>query len=285
MKKIMTMGIWCLTLPLGAQLALLQTGEITDLANAILKDGLYTHKRSSDAPALPDIKLSDIILVKHSRPGKLTEAQKLWSEGKAAQAETLLAELEPIYEPLGETPGNLWAEIVFLRLEALQLLGDDNKVARLLADLEPRITTPSSRLQLRLFHLQRKVRVQSVEEVLKETQQIQNECVYSKDKALIEQILGDLALRSGKLTEAMSHYHRVSALFGGQFPQAPQARISLAGCHLKLGQTSQARAILRTLATDWPNSPQAASAAEELNKLDYPSTEARSQKVLGLPPI
>lgn len=221
---------------------------------------------------------ANIARIDFPKPPQLKTAGDLLSAGKAGDAAGQLAPVVAYYGPFRDIPGNWWAPLALLQMDALTRLGRDREVEALATELtRAGAASPEILRTVKMKQAAALERRGEHQPALAALEPLVNDKSASADE-LVEGWLtvgtARLALRDYK--EALLAFLHVPVYTPDRTLLMSRALLGSAEALIGLDDAPRAQAALKKLLADYPNSAEAATARERLQML-----QARPPKRAG----
>ena len=189
------------------------------------------------------------------------------------QPEKALAEIEPViayYAPFRDVPGAWWSQAALIKVSVLAALHRDPEAEVLADQIQKTVTDPDTARAVR-------VRLSSGLIRKKEFEKAIAICDAAIKESTVPEVLADAWVHKGDALaglkdweEALLAYLHVPVFYNDQTAILPPAMLGSARAYRNLEDTARAKKSLSDLIAAYPQSPEAALAQTELQKLQTP---------------
>ncbi len=226
--------------------------------------------------------LTDIFKLDFERPEVLESVPNLIAEGKAQLA---LEKLDPVvkyYSSFREAPGSWWTDTIPLQIQALLALRKDDEAGSVAEQFARLAVDPSIKRYTKAFTAASLTRKKQHEAALAlyddaakatDRREVLSLIAVNRGDSLLA--LGDVLKEKGDLDksavryeEALLSYLRVPALYPSQRMFLPQSALGAASAYLGLDDFARARAAIKELKENFPETPEAKAADALGEKVD-----------------
>jgi tetratricopeptide (TPR) repeat protein len=212
--------------------------------------------------------VSTIARIEFPEPAQIQAAIDLLAAGQTDQG---IAELEPVltyYGQFRDVPGSWWSKAAVLKINALINSGRDNDAAPLVAELSECQGDPEAVCAAKVQEAAAMARsggyeaaLESLDEAIAQTQ--------NKDTLAQAWLYkGDSLLALRRWEPAITAYLHVPVFYFDAKVLVPQAMLGGARAMIGLQDLKSAKDELEDLVKNYPSSPQANTAATELDKIE-----------------
>ncbi len=273
--RIVWMGLLVImtTGGMSAQRYQLRDGTVLVATEVSLRGGVLVH-----AVGLPGGKgtversypLARVVRVDWPEPAELGEARRLLRTGDAAGA---LATIEPVlkqFTPLAKVPGSWWTAAKRVSLQGLMALGEGVASAQAARELMAIATDPEAVGLARLALVELEARTGRPEIARAMLTTLAGVDAPSAVQGRAWLLRGDLALARGSADEAIEAYLHVPVFHGTHDDLLPAALLGSARAFRAHGDSTRAERAVHELILNYPDSVEAAAAADEF-KLESPA--------------
>jgi tetratricopeptide (TPR) repeat protein len=244
--------------------------------------------RRDGATVMAKIKISDantgeigypvanIARIDFPEPQQQKNASDLLDQGKAAEALKELAPAVAYYAPFRDVPGNWWAPLAILQVDALNSLGRSAEADAIVVDLSRAGAASPDQLRAIKIHqgatLERKGEHQKALDFLLPLVKAEDAAPESLGEAWLNIGAAHLALRNYK--PALLAYLHVPVYSPDRAQLMPPALLGSAAALVALEDKTRAQETLKKLIAAYPASPEAAEAKKRFQKLAAPDADA-----------
>jgi tetratricopeptide (TPR) repeat protein len=210
-------------------------------------------------------------------PPQLRTAPDLATHGKGAEA---LAQLEPVvryYEGFGDVPGSWWADAALLKAQVLASLGRDQEAAPIAEQVARTATEPETVRAAEVQLAMALVRKGSHAQALEIAERVLKESKRPGTLAAAGIIKGECLLAKKEWEDALLSFLQTPVFYPGERMAVPLAMLGAGRAHFGMEDFPRAKATLNELIKAYENSPEAAQAQAELDKI------ARRETALAAP--
>jgi hypothetical protein len=193
-------------------------------------------------------------------PEAVAQAEDDLKAGKPADA---LKKVDPILreqEPLREVPGSWWAQGAVVKAVALARLGKDVDADVMLELMRRAKADPEAIARGELAIIDQLVASGKADAAKARLDKIQDGATDDSSLAAIALTKGQIFERAGRTEDALLSYLRVPVYYPTEDAKMPAALLGAIRALRKLNDEPRAAALLETLTTRYPNSPEAAQA-------------------------
>jgi tetratricopeptide (TPR) repeat protein len=189
------------------------------------------------------------------------------------QPEKALAEIEPVvayYAPFKDVPGAWWSQAALIKVSVLAALHRDTEAEALADQIQKTVTDPDTARAVRVRLSSGLIRKNEFEKAIAICDAAIKE---SADPAVLADAWmhkGDALSGLKDWEEALLAYLHVPVFYSDQPAFLPPAMLGCARAYQRLEDTARAKKSLSDLIAAYPQSPEAAVAQTELQKLQTP---------------
>jgi tetratricopeptide (TPR) repeat protein len=216
--------------------------------------------------------VDNIARIEFPEPPQLKTAPDLMKAGKASEAVNQLEPAATYYAAFRDLPGNWWAPLALLEVDALARLGRERELDTLLAELtRVEATNPDMLRAVKIQEgaaLERRGQHQAALAALEPL---------VKDTTVPPSVLVEAWLAIGKARLAVRDFQPALLAFlhvpvyaPDRVLLMPSALLGSASAYTQLNDKPRAQEALATLVAEYPNSTEAGEAKERLQKLKSP---------------
>jgi tetratricopeptide (TPR) repeat protein len=215
--------------------------------------------------------VAQIARIEFPEPRGLKTATDLLGQRQAGKA---LAEIEPViayYGPFKEVPGAWWSQAALIKVSILAALGRDGEAESLADEIQKVVSDPNTARAVR-------VRLSSGLIRKKEFEKAISVCDEAIKKSDDPQILADAWVHKGDALsglkvwdEALLAYLHVPVFYNDEAAFLPPAMLGSGRAYARLDDATRAKKSFNDLVAAYPQSPEAAAAQTELQKMQAPA--------------
>jgi len=255
-----------------AQNIVFTSGRVVPTSGVQVKDGNILAKVERTEPGKPPtlvevpVPLAQIKKIDFPVPPELAQAQDLSVQGKNAEAIALLKPVLDAQEQFREVPGNWWDKAALLTtqlyLQDRKDVDADGLARKLVKSINPEMVHAAN---VQLAAVNMGWGVKSTAESLLETVLKESKDPAPRAGAYI--IQGDVLLKDGKWEDALYAYMQVPVFYPSEKILLPAALLGRGRAHLGMDDLADAKETLEELRRDYPATPAAKAAEEDLKKV------------------
>jgi len=214
---------------------------------------------------------SAISQLKTAKPPQIESAGKLLQAGEPADAIVQLRPVLTAQEPFRDLPGSWWGEAAILQIDALLALEKDGEAAAYVNALKSsRKPEDESAGQVRLAS--RMVKKGDPVKALEIVETVIKQSSDPKTLSLAWVTKGEVLLKNRDFANAAMSFLRLPVFFPEEKSLMPQVLLGASLAMKGANDLGNAKTYFTTLITDYPNTPEAAKAKIELQKIEPPKT-------------
>lgn len=202
--------------------------------------------------------ISSLSRIDWPAPPVLVEAEADLAAGRPADALKKIDGPLVAQEIFRDVPGSWWNQGAVIKAIALARLAREEEADVLLERLRRTKAVPEDISRVEVAIIDQLVSAGKIDAVNARLEKLQSTVTDDSGLAAIALTKGRLFERAGKSEEALLSYLRVPVLYPAEMDMQPAALLGAATAYKKLGDETRAAATLQTLATRFPNSPEAA---------------------------
>ncbi len=254
--------------PAGAQNILLKTGQRIE-TKSLRRSGDMVMGRIQVGSSAGEIgyRASAIARIDFPEPPQLKTAAEFLGQGEASKA---LAEIGPVvkyYTGFRDIPGNWWAQAALLEVSALGAMQLDKQAEALGEEIRRNAADPETARAAQLQLVAGLVRTEEFDEALQLCAETIKQSAKPEVLAQAWVRKGDVFLAQRQWDDALLAYLHVPVFYPNEKLWMPPALLGSARAFRGLDELERAKKSLADLATQFPKSPQAEIAQNELKKI------------------
>ena len=221
--------------------------------------------------------LAQIARLDFPEPPQLRTAPDLATHGKGAEALTQLEPVVRFYEGFGDVPGSWWTEAALLKAQVLASLGRDQEAGPIAEQIVRTATDPETVRAAEVQVAAGLVRKGSHAQALETAERVLKESKRPGTLAAAGIIKGECLLAKKEWEDALLSFLQTPVFYAGEKMALPLAMLGAGRAQFGMEDFPRAKATLNELIKAYENSPEAAQAQAELDKI------ARRETALAAP--
>jgi len=257
--------------PLFAQTITLKTGQKVDTTSlrregAIVIGGVQVGSGQGEV----GYNVAQIARIDFPEPRSLKAASDLLASNQSQKA---LAEIDPVekyYAAFREIPGSWWGQAALLKISILSALQRDHDAENLAAFVAQSAIDPETTRLARVALSTGLIRKRQFEKALEY-------CDAAIKESTDPHVLAEAWMRKGdayfgmkQWDDALMAYLHIPVFYSDETNLVPESLLGSARAYRRVDDPERAKKTFNELMTNFPSSPQAALAANEMRKLQKP---------------
>ncbi|HEX8295817.1 MAG TPA: tetratricopeptide repeat protein [Chthoniobacteraceae bacterium] len=209
-----------------------------------------------------------IAKIEFPEPPQLKAASALIAQGKFAEANVQLDPVFRYYEGFRDAPGSWWSDASVLRVSAFLSQGKDQEAASLVDQLTRFATEPKTTLAARALSAALLTRRGEYARAVQLFEGVMKESAAPEVLAVAAIYKGQSHLGLKQYDPAVLAFLQIPVFFPEEKHLLPASTLGAARGYIGLEDRARARETLERLIKDFPASPEAAQAKQELVRID-----------------